>query len=83
MIGCCWCTTAKCYQDKDVVEYYTGGQGMGSAKVNASGGSFDNNAIDKGLIRSVVNGSEYSKRESGSRELPKGAARDERLIGHE
>ena len=25
MISCCWCTTSKCYQDKDAVEYYVGG----------------------------------------------------------
>ena len=28
MIGCCWCTTSKCYQDKDVIEYYTGHGGV-------------------------------------------------------
>ena len=25
MIGCCFCTKAGCYQDKEAIEYYVGG----------------------------------------------------------
>ena len=61
-IGCCWCTTSKCYQDKDAVEYYTGGANKrisqdfdATRQINGSNGSptqFQNrqNSNDK-LIR--------------------------------
>ena len=36
MIGCCWCTTSKCYQDKDAIEYYVGGNSKVSTEFKAS-----------------------------------------------
>ena len=36
MIGCCWCTTSKCYQDKDAIEYYVGGGARVSTEFKAS-----------------------------------------------
>ena len=36
MIGCCWCTTSKCYQDKDAIEYYVGGGARVSSEFKAS-----------------------------------------------
>ncbi len=43
MLGCCFCTKASCYQDKDRVEYFVGGGGSrvgdfsaGVQKINGS-----------------------------------------------
>ena len=48
MIGCCFCTKAGCYQDKDAVEYYVGG----GARVSQ----------DFGAMRNTVNGSDPNPR---------------------
>ena len=53
MVGCCWCTTSSCYQDKDKIEYYVG-RGNG-------------NPQNFGQTRAPVNGSDYDSHSSGLR----------------
>ena len=39
MIGCCGCTKAGCYQDQDVVEYFTGNKGQAQGYDDQIGGN--------------------------------------------
>ena len=52
MVGCCWCTTSSCYQDKDKVEYYV----SKGAKNPPQGFEFKRPEGQR------VNGSDYDRR---------------------
>ena len=65
MVGCCFCTKAGCYQDKDQVEWYVGGQGAKAFEYN-------------GGEQARMNGSDYERRGAPVRQNMPGIEEEEK-----